>query len=217
MARLVGYFLALTSISVILAGYVASSGARDALLESVQDRISAVATLQEAELQRWVDHNVDDIVLLSRSPEVQLLAAALADSSTLDEERDESTMVLRQLLQSTLRITTDVQELLVLADLGGRILVSTEPAHEREYRARDRFFLEGQKATHVTAVYPSPLTIAPTLTIATPLVGRDNAPLGVLAAHLNLTRMDRIITGETGLALSGETYLVDRYNAMVSS
>ena len=105
----------------------------------------------------------------------------------------------------------------MLADLGGRILVSTEPAHEREYRARDRFFLEGQKATHVTAVYPSPLTIAPTLTIATPLVGRDDAPLGVLAAHLNLTRMDRVITGETGLALSGETYLVDRYNAMVSS
>lgn len=217
MARLAGYFLALASISVILAGYIATSRARDALLESVLNRISVVATLQEAELQRWVDHNLSDIVLLARSPDVQVLTAAITDSSISDAERDSATVSLREVLQSTLRITTDVQEFLVLADLGGRIVVSTVPTHEREYRPRDRFFLEGQKGPHVTAVYPSPVTITPTLTIATPLVGPDAAPLGVLAAHLNLTRMDRIITGETGLALSGETYLVDRYNAMVSS
>ena len=132
MARLAGYFLALASISVILAGYIATSRARDALLESVLNRISAVATLQEAELQRWVDHNLSDIVLLSRAPDVQTLAAAVTDSSISDAERDSATVRLREVLQSTLRITTDVQEFLVLADLGGRIVVSTVPAHERE-------------------------------------------------------------------------------------
>jgi signal transduction histidine kinase len=211
MARLVAYFLAIALITISLVGYVAYAGARNALEAAVLRRLSAVATLQEGELRRWVDHHTSDVQLLAGSPEIRRLAtrAIASDSIATDD--------LRRYLLEALGLEIDIEEVMVLAELGGRVVVSTERSHEGEYRARDRFFVLGRHQTHVATVYPSTLTYRPTLTISTPLESMAGDTIGVLAAHLNLARIDRIITGETGVALSGETYLVDRYNAMVSS
>ena len=50
MARLVGYFLLLSLAIVSLVGFVAFIRAREALKQSVFDRLDAVAVLKEDEL-----------------------------------------------------------------------------------------------------------------------------------------------------------------------
>ena len=65
-------------------------------------------------------------------------------------------------------------------------------------------------------VYPSPVNFAPTLTVAVPLISNAGRQLGVVAAHVSLATLDRILNERTGLGNTGESYLVDAYNVLVS-
>ena len=65
--------------------------------------------------------------------------------------------------------------------------------------------------------YPSPVTFAPTMTVATPLLSTGGERLGVFAPHVSLSNLDCIVKDRTGLGDSGESYLVDKYNVFVSA
>ena len=68
----------------------------------------------------------------------------------------------------------------------------------------------GSSHTYVQNAYTSTLTGEPTITISTPLFDANGKGrrVGVLAANLNLERIDRIVLESTGLGEGGATYLV---------
>ena len=213
-ARLVGHFLLLSLLIVALAGYLAFVGARRALEQSVFDRLSMVADLEEGQLRQWVGSQRREVVFLASLPGLRGHAAALlgdSSESPVNAVQDR----LRALLTSTVELKPGLKEIAVLSGQGGKIVVSSNPDHEGEYRVRDSFFLQGRAGTYVQNVYPSPLEFKPTLTISTPLSAPDGRPLGVLAAHLNLDQLDRMVH-RAGLGDTGEAYLVDKYNDFVS-
>ena len=111
----------------------------------------------------------------------------------------------------------DVRELMVLSNVGGRIAYSTEVAHEGSYRVQDEFFVSGREGTFVQGVYPSPLTLRPTVTVSTPLRSENLETFGILAALLDLEALDRLMQRRAGLGVSGETYLVDSYHSFISA
>ncbi|WAL61401.1 AAA-like domain-containing protein [Thermocoleostomius sinensis A174] len=217
MARLVGYFLVLSWVTVGLVGYVAFLQARSALEQSVYERLSASAAFKEGELDRWVSDQKQDVVLLSQSPfvvsQMQLLLSSPETDSAFIETHDR----LLKYFHSINNSRRDWQDISLLSIKGGKILLSTNPALEGLYRIRDSYFLQGQHRTFIQNVYPSPITAKPTMTIAAPL--RDTItqqPMGVMAINLNLDRLDEIIQERIGLGQSGETYLVDQFNVFVS-
>ncbi len=214
--RLVAHFLILSLVIVVLAGVLAFLRARTALEQSVIDRISVFATLEEDQLRRWVATQREEVIFIAALPEVRSLAAR----SLNDPETSAGALIararLRDLLISTVHIHSGLEETMLLSRLGGKIVVATRAEREGEYRVRASFFTEGLQGTFVQSVYPSPVELKPSLTISTPLRSPEGELLGVLAAHLNLDELDRIIQGRTGLGASAETYLVDRYNVFVS-
>jgi signal transduction histidine kinase/HAMP domain-containing protein len=215
MARLVSYFLLLALPSVVLVGYLANFQATDTLKQSVFERLNAVATLKEDGLNRWVEDQRRDVVFIAWLPEVQAQAGALLSHQESEPEYQAAYALLSEYLRFVLTSTSDSEELLIL-DLDGNIVLSTDKAHEGQSRAEELYFSQGKSSTYVQNVYSSRLTGKPTITIATPLFDRDKRRVGVLASHLNLARIDRIIFERTGLGESGETYLVDRSNVFVS-
>ena len=217
MARLVSYFLLLSLVIVALAGALAFLGGREALKQSVADRLQVFAALEKDQLHRWVAHQRQDLVLLAASPTVRALAEPLLRQDAPGTDTLAAYARLQDYLTTTLAIKPDLKEIFILTDVGGRIVLSTNQSHEGMYRVRDSFFIEGRQDTYVQNVYPSPLTFEPTLTISTPLRSPTGERLGVLAVHINLNEVDRIIQGRAGLGISGETYLVDKYNVFISS
>ena len=216
MARLVSYFLLLSLVTVGLVGYVAYRQATDALKLSVFDRLSAVASMKEGELNRWVADEVRDVAFIARLPQVRAQARVLMSHNPSDPAYRSAYAALAAYLSAAAASKPDFQELLILSDAGGQIVVSTDRSDEGQYRISDRYFTQGRWGTFVQNVYPSPVTFKPTMTIATPLLDQAGRPLGVLAVHLNLRRMDQIVQERTGLGASNETYLVDRFNVFVS-
>jgi PAS domain S-box-containing protein len=212
-------FLILSVVMVAVVGAVSYLRARDALEASAFARLETAADQKADSLDRWIDEQRRNVVFvagllggyqggrfaggtddLNRS--VQTLLADGAQSS-----RGAAHDAVVSVLEYTVSQTADAEEFLVL-DLDGRIVASTTADHERVSQNGEEYFERGSSGTFVQPVAESSLTREPTISIATPLFGRDGQRLGVVAANLNLERVDRIVLQQTGLGDTGETYVV---------
>ena len=215
MARLVLTFLALSLLMVGIVGTVSYLRARDSLETSVFDRLAGAEQLKADSLDRWIDEQRRNVVFVAGllggfqsgtsgvgSDVRDVLERAPGDAGTASARAS-----VRSVLEYVVSQTADAQELLVL-DLDGNVVVSTVAAHERRDQAKEEYFTRGSSGTHVQPVAESSLTEKPTITVATPLFGGDGQRIGVVAANLNLERLDRIVLPATGLGRTGESYLV---------
>uniref|UniRef100_A0ACD5GSF7 Sensor histidine kinase n=1 Tax=Desertifilum tharense IPPAS B-1220 TaxID=1781255 RepID=A0ACD5GSF7_9CYAN len=217
MARLVSSFSVLSFTTVTLVGTVAFIRAKVELRNLVFERLTAIANLKEDALDLWVEAQQEATVSLAQLSEVRSQAEILLTRPENDPQSQSAHYLLMQYFNSAMTSRPELEEVFILTKVGGQIRLSTDEQIEGEYRVKNRYFTEGLKRTFVQNVYPSTATGRPTMTISTPLYALNGELIGVLGAHLNLERMDRIILERTGLGEKGEAYLVDRFNLFVSA
>ncbi len=216
MARLVSYFLLLSLMTVGVVSYIAFFNAREALKQAIFQQLRVAATAREDELNRWVRDQSNDIFFITQWPGVQSAAATLMQN---EEDTPVYQTAYTDLLQTFRMVTIrrpDLQEILLLTDVGGKAVVATSEMYVGTYHVDYSYFIEGRFGTYVQKVEASPTTARPSMIISAPLRSSDGQRLGVIAAQVNLSRMDRIILKRTGLGETGETYLVDKYGMFVS-
>ncbi len=216
MARLVLSFLVLSVLMVAVVGVVAYQRARASIQGTVFDRLDAASELKADSLDRWIDEQRRNVVFVAGllggyetggaveglNEEVErLVGGATGPQGRQAHDAVES------ILTYVVSKTADAQEFLVL-DLDGTILESTVDEHEGLSQADEAYFVEGSSNTYVQPVSTTDLSDAPVITIATPLFDRGGQRIAVVAAVLNLERLDRIVLQQTGLGVTGETYLV---------
>lgn len=216
MTRLVSSFLLLSLIIVGLVVVLAYNLARQSLTESVFERLQAAAAVKAEQIGRWVDSQRREVIYLASQPAIKRFGRTLVEQPPESADRITADR-LRSLLELAVINMPDLKEVFLLTDRGARVVVSTSPENEGQYRVSDGYFTAGRFQTYVQPVHPSPISLEPTMTVATPLTAGDGQRLGVLAAHLDLSRMDRITLERTGLGRTGEAYLVDRVNVFVSA
>lgn len=217
MSRLVVYFLLLSVITVFSVGAIAFAQARASIENLVFERLEVTATLKEEALDLWLKNQLDATLSLAELPGILAQARVLLAAEESGRASAEAYGQLREYMASALAGRPDLQEVFVLTPVGGKIVFSTDRDREGEYRVRDRYFIKGKKGTYIQNVYPSSATGRPAMTVATPLGDGKGNTVGVLAAHLNLQKMDQIVFDDTGLGNSGETYLVDNLRTFVSA
>ena len=208
-ARLVGYFLALSTVTVLVVGTIVYARATSDLTTSVYERLDAVAGLKADALDRWIDEQSRNVVFVGVMPGVGDDAREFLDAASPPTAREAAEERLRQILAIVVSQTADAEEILIL-DLDGVIQMSTFADHEGMSLADEGFFITGSSHTNVQNAYRSSLTGRPTITVATPLFDRDGKGqrVAVIAANLSLQRVDRIVLERTGLGATGRTYLV---------
>ncbi|MFA4824835.1 MAG: PAS domain S-box protein [Methanoregula sp.] len=213
--RLVCSFLLLSLVIVSLVGFFAYVQATGALKQSVFDRLEAVSTLKEDGFDHWVDDQLQNAVMIAWMPAVREQTGTLLSTSGSDPKHKIAYTSLSEYLNLVVTRNSYSEELLIL-DMNGTVVVSTDKTIEGQSLASAPFFSEGQSKTFVQNVYVSSLTGRPIITIVTPIFDPQGRRIGVLASHLSLARIDRIILERTGLGTSGETYLVDRSHTIIS-
>ena len=217
MARLVGSFLVLSILMVAIVCVVTFYRAKATLESSVYARLGAVADAKTGALNSWVADQQRNLVFIGTLPQVGNEADRLLSDDSALAARRRARSELQQQLATVVRRTTDAQEFLVL-DPGGTVRVSTVTAHEGKAQGKEEYFKQGVSHTAVENPYTSSLTGKPTITVSTPLflesgLGRQ---IGVLAANLNLDRVDGIVLPHEGLGSSGAAYLVGRDHRFVN-
>ncbi|HET9938505.1 MAG TPA: response regulator [Gaiella sp.] len=225
MARLVLTFLALSLLMVGIVGAVSYLRARDSLETTVFDRLSAAEQLKADSIDRWLDEQRRNVVFVAGllggfqsgiSSDLGRDAKQSLTGDPGDPRLASARAGVRSVLKYVVGQTADAQELLVL-DLDGRVVVSTVPDHERRDQKSEEYFARGASNTYVHPVAPSPLTAKPTIIVSTPLFDVDGQRIGVVAANLNLERLDRIVLPAAGLGPTGQSYLVGEDGRFVHS
>ena len=216
MARLVLTFLALSLLMVAAVGTISYLRARDSLKSQVFDRLQAAEQLKADSVDRWIDEQRRNAVFVGGllggdlSGDASGLGKAMqivVNPRAAPAARARARASLEKGLQYIVGQTADAQELLIL-DLDGRVVVSTLAEHEGRDFSKQRWFETGSSNTYVDPISLSALASTPTMTVATPLFDRSGQRVAVLAANLNLERLDRIVLPAQGLGSTGQSYLV---------
>ena len=172
-------------------------------------RLGAVADAKTDALDRWIAEQQRNVVFIGTLPQVGSNARTLLATGAASAARTRSHDHLANTLAAIVRNTSDAQELMILDDTG-RVRLSTAPENEGRSQARELFFRRGVSHTTVQNPYRSSLTGGPTITVSTPVFTESGLGqrVGVLAANLNLARLDRIVLPTAGLGSTGTSYLV---------
>ncbi len=216
--RLVFTFLGVSAAIVLMVAIVAYRQARSALKEQVLERLKTIADSREQQLNRWVDGQRLEVRFLAGLPRLRdQLPELLGERGPKAQE--DTRRGLTSYFKRTQSQKGDLSEIFVLSVPGGRVLTSTDSSRIGDYRVTDTYYVQGQHGTFVQNVYPSAARPegTPTLTISTPLADSQGSVRAVLAAHLNLTEIDSIFTDRSGLGVTGESYLADRFHVFVSA
>ncbi len=208
-ARLVGYFLLLSTVTVVLVGVIVYARATGDLTASVYDRLDAIAGIKADALDRWLDEQTRNVVFIGVVPGVGDDARSFLDPATADATGRAAEARLRTLLATVVSQTADAEEIYILG-LDGTVRLSTVPSHEGISLATEPLFTTGSSHAFVQNTYRSSLTGQPTITVATPLFDADGKGqrVAVVAANLSLERVERIVVERTGLGQTGKAFLV---------
>ena len=103
-----------------------------------------------------------------------------------------------------------------IIDLDSKIIVSTDEMQEGKIKANDPYFVEGKKGTFVKNFYYSLTFQQPMMTISTPIKDNEGNLVAVLIGRVNLEQISKIMVEKAGLGETGETYLVNKFNYIVS-
>ena len=98
----------------------------------------------------------------------------------------------------------------------GKIHISTDEAQTGAFRANADYFIKGLKETYVQNFYFDMALQQPAMTIATPIKDNRAKTIAVLAGRVNLDKIADIMIERSGLGETGETYLVNKFNLLVS-
>ncbi|MBU1228770.1 MAG: diguanylate cyclase [Proteobacteria bacterium] len=214
VARLVSTYLVCSLLATASVGVATYLVGRSFLRQAAVDRLETSSRQKETDLALWVEERLRDMQYVGAMVLSEGWSEKTAEAG--GPGRPSQARVNRH-LQDIKAAQPDVREVLLLAPSGGRVLASTEPSHVGGYRASYNYYTQGREGPTVQSVYPSPDTLRPVLTMSMPVKDPSGALLAVLAVHLGLEPIDRIIRSRAGLGETGETYLVDTANILVTS
>ncbi len=218
--KLILAFALLALIPMMLLGYIAYNNGRQSILKDMFQHLATVNTLRGAEFSRWIDNNKQSLRELARRPLIREYAASLS----LQYQTEPGYEVTQRLILDDhffpiLEEEGGFRNLFVLRVSDGKILVSTDEEQEGQYKENRPYFIMGKDRTYVQNVY-FPLNLEePAIAISTPVNDNEGHLIAVLAGHVNLGEMTRIMaTGSSpeSRERSEESYLVNSFNFFIT-
>ncbi|MEL7333503.1 MAG: sensor histidine kinase, partial [Cyanobacteria bacterium J06560_2] len=222
--KLIVPFSLLSLASVLTISTTSYISARESLKQSVFDRLSVASSLKEAQIDKWVQSQYQDILLLANLPDVQAKTASLLAQSDTESPSDGSPPAYEAIAQTFNSIgetKPNLQEISILSE-GGIILFSTNQQLQNKYQplGATTTYFTADKTDVKPTFYSSPITGDAAITFATPILDEANQRIAVLSVTLNLEEIDELIREKTGLGFTGQTYLIgrlERKNTFIAS
>jgi len=202
---LLAAFLVLAIVPMSTISFIAVNRIRQDMRQELTAKLTAVTTLEEAQIQQWITERSRSMAVLSNKPDVQQAAMTLLTQHPSSATYDTAYTNLRDSLRAELTQDTGFASFFLLRD---------EDSHEPllEVMAPHK-----QVSTDITCPevsltsgdrHVSLSSVAPTLNVTYSIPGPEGEALGLLIGCLDLTALDQIMTESTELGETGETYLV---------
>ncbi|MGK7925306.1 MAG: ATP-binding protein [Spirulina sp.] len=211
LVQLTSYFSLLSAVTVGVVALAAYNQARQALTRDVVNRLTLAAALKSAQLDEWVDNQIQDVLLTSQHPPVRDAVAVLLTTEDSDPTHQAAERSLAQSLDRWTGIKTNMQNIRVTTRGSYVIFDSQTPETKGRYRPNASpatFFTFDTAEAIVPIFYISTKTDKATITFATPIFDAEEEQMGAIAVDLRLEDIDTLIRNNKGLGETAETYLV---------
>lgn len=125
---------------------------------------------------------------------------------------DSLTAPLRPMLGKVLEVE-ELQQILVP---GGLVVRSTDPTAVGRFAVDEEFYQFARDSLYTQRIYHNALSGRPRLTVAAP-VKRNGETVAIIAAHLDLTRMEHAVGHPRSRSLPTDAYFVNKFTGFVSA
>lgn len=212
-SRLLLAFILLAIVPVFLTGSVATAVSAQGLRSDVFDELESVSILKENAIKDWLN-----VVQLNLSLVYEDRVARQSIYAYLQNDPNIalSQSQLRYELVEFNHRTKYYTEIFVM-DRNGVIILSTDRLQEGKIQINQNFFQGGFQGRYVSPPSYEISLSSYSIVISEPIKTSVGVTIGVLAARLNLEKLNEIMLQETGLGEAGETYLVSANYAVLTS
>lgn len=146
----------------------------------------------------------------------QLSKSVVLEEYLKEEENKEKFVLAMERVRRTKDANPSIYEFL-LTDRTGKVVVSNDVRNIGIDKSGDAFFIGGQKGPYIKDAYFSEDLKRPLITMSAPIFDeKTKVFLGVIAARINITDLDKITTDRAGLGKTGEVYIVNKYGYMIT-
>lgn len=177
-------------------------------LTSVQ--LQSVSVLKEYNIKRYINLAVAELEFYSERKETRDTFVNFLQHGTKVTYQETHATLNEMLAENTFFLNV------FLMDGSGVVVASTDTGEEGKIRSGESFFLNAKKGTAVQSFYYDITTGKPELIIAGPITDERGALLGILATKIKLEDVSSILREKSGLGATGETFLVNAFNLVVT-
>jgi PAS domain S-box-containing protein len=214
--KLAGLFILFGLVPLLVVSHFAYQRSQGALIEQARRHVASLSVLKVDELLKWMTGNTSLLESVANRPH---LADAAGQLLTVPRGSDERTALRGEIVAEHLdpnTVTGGIDALQILHPETGQILAATDPRLEGRFRESDPFFLEGRAGTFVGRVEYQVAQEQLVMHVSTPIRAADGSLLAVLAAHVDLAEMGRIIRLSSGAHDSEDTYVINDFSFFVT-
>jgi len=214
--RLLIAFVGLVLLPVAATGGISSVIGATTTRQRTADSLSALGELKVAEIQAWLSGLQTDLQIeIARDAELGRLTTLLTQPVD-SAEYQSAAQGQRTRFQGTVDLENSFEELMLL-DLNGQVVLSTEAAQVGKNFAAEAWFKTALARPHVNPPLYAQSLDRFVVYAGTPLRDAAERVIGVVAGRANLTRLNAIMAERAGLGETGETYVVGTNFAVLTA
>jgi GAF domain-containing protein/HAMP domain-containing protein len=212
-ARLLATSIALALTPVLVVGIIATLISSQGLRSEVFNQLEIVVTLKENQVLSWLQSLQTNLDLVVAAPDTLTNVSTLVTNP--DSEDADPTQV-RNTLTSYKERSGYFTEIFIM-DMDGRVVMSTDEDQEGKILKTQSFFHQGLNGPNITPPSYELSLQNYSIVVSQPLLSRAGRVIGVLAGRANLDTLNEIMIQRARLGNTGETYVVNSNNAVLTS
>jgi HAMP domain-containing protein len=195
-------FVAITLLGIFLSSAFSIYSISNDIHSEVQDKQEENLKFKSEMILSGLESQKDKIELISKISENEL--------STGEDITHMYTNI-----NAFFETNNDFKEIFLI-DKTGEIIFSTDAAQTGKLSSEDEYFTNALDAVYVKPVYYSASLQEPTMTISAPIKNHNNETVYVVVGRVDLNSMNEIMIDREYLGRTGETYLVNSFNYVVT-
>lgn len=213
--RAISFFLLAAIVPQIVSGLIFYFSGRYIIANNIESHLKSVSIIKEQELLNWEKHLGHTIFLLTKSPRLIQDAALATELDPGEKDYHVALDSLRSIMSQILSLG-HISHIFFLDGTSGQVIASSEKKLEGQFKDSEQWFSQGKTGLYISDIFHSLALERPTMAISAPITDNNGQFYGVLVGFANLEELSEIMLERSGLGETGQTYLVNKDNLLIT-
>lgn len=207
MLKLIIIFVIISTFPIIIIGTISYYSSKEAIKNKIFDSYTAIVESREKAVLLYVKNKIDRVIEFADDGYI---------INKLNQRRIYNNELNQYLHKNKMPHDMEIYEIFIMNNKG-IIIASTDSSVIGRDRSNDDYFVGGKKGAHFKDIYYSKDTKRNAFAISAPIKDLKTGKfLGVIVNRYELTKFNEIVSNRQGLGKTGECYVVNKNNLMIT-